>query len=145
MTLWGKGVVGAFVLFVVVMLGIVFFAMTRDVDLVIDHPYERGLEYDTRIRAMERAAGLSEGIEVSAAPEAITVQFPDTLARPVTGTITLYRPSDRTRDRTILAEPDSTGRQRIPAVTLDRGLWRVRVACTSRDREFFVEQPVMLR
>ena len=139
---WGKAVAGVFVLFVVVMLGVVVFAMTRDVDLVMDHPYERGLEYDSRIRAMERTAELAEKVDITSTPDVITVRFP---GRPVSGDITLYRPSNRRRDLTVAANPDSAGRQQIPVAGLDRGLWRVRVSWIVRDQEFFEEQPVMLR
>lgn len=142
---WGKAVAGVFALFVILMLGVVVFAMTREVDLVMDHPYERGLEYDSRIRAMERTAKLAERVEITTTPEVITVRIPELPGRPDTGTITLYRPSSRKRDVTVPATPDSAGRQRIPVAGLDRGLWRVRVTWIVRDQEFFDEQPVMLR
>jgi nitrogen fixation protein FixH len=142
---WGKGVVGAFILFVVIILGVVVFAMTREVDLVMDHPYERGLEYDGRIRAMERTAALANRVDITSTPEDIIVRFPDPLPRSLSGTITLYRPANRHRDFTIPVNPDSASRQRIAVRGLDRGLWRVRVAWTLKDREFYSEQPVMLR
>jgi len=142
---WGKAVAGVIVLFVVIMLSVVVFAMTRDVDLVMDHPYERGLEYESRIRAMERTAMLAEKVDITSTPDVITVRFPELPGRPVTGDITLYRPSNRRRDLTVAANPDSAGRQRIPVAGLDRGLWRVRVSWIVSDREFFDEQPVMLR
>jgi hypothetical protein len=108
----------------------------------MDHPYERGLEYERRIRAMERTAELAERVDITSTPDVITVRCP---GRPVTGDITLYRPSNRSRDLTVAANPDSAGCQRIPVAGLDRGLWRVRVSWIVSDREFFEEQPVMLR
>jgi hypothetical protein len=142
---WSRGVVGAFAAFVVIILGLVVFAMTREVDLVMDHPYERGLEYDGRIRAMERTAELAEGVEITSTPEEITLRFPQSIPRPLSGSVTLYRPSNRRSDFTVPAVSDSGGLQHITVGHLDRGLWRVRVAWTLNSQEFYSEQPVMLR
>jgi nitrogen fixation protein FixH len=63
----------------------------------------------------------------------------------VTGTVTLYRPSDRTADRVVPLSLDAEGRQQIrvegPAA---HGRWTVKLAWRAGQREFYREQIVWL-
>jgi nitrogen fixation protein FixH len=141
---WGTGVVVVFVLFVAGILSLVFMAMSRDVDLVTDHPYDKGLSYRDRIAALERTAALKERPIVTAGREGFIVRFPSTLPAGADGTISLYRPDDRSRDRAIPVAPDSPGTQIVHVDSLDRGLWRVAVAWRQESLDYYVEQPLML-
>jgi hypothetical protein len=66
-------------------------------------------------------------------------------ARAVTGTVTLYRPSDRNADRVVRLSLDDGGRQRIrvdgPSA---HGRWTVKLAWRTGQREFYREQIVWL-
>jgi nitrogen fixation protein FixH len=141
---WGTGVVGAFVLFVAAILALVFMAMSRDVDLVTDHPYDKGLSYKDRIAALQRTAMLKEKPTVTAAPQGVVIRFPSTVPAGTAGNISLYRPDDRLRDRAIPIAPDSTGEQAVRVDSLDRGLWRIAVAWRQGGMDYYFEQPLML-
>jgi nitrogen fixation protein FixH len=141
---WGTGVVAAFVLFVAVILTLVVMAMSRDVDLVTDHPYDKGLAYQDRIRALERTAALEGKLTVTTSPGAIVVQFPSPAPRTHGGSITMYRPDNRGMDLTLPMTVDSAGEQRIPASGLARGLWRIKLSWQEGGRDYYSEQPIML-
>jgi nitrogen fixation protein FixH len=142
---WGPGLVLVFVLFVVVMLGITGFLMMQDVNLVTDSYYDKELQYQARIQAIERtrALGASAGLERTA--DGLLLQFPGGVPRmELTGTVTLYRPADHAADRTLPVAPDSLWQQFIPTTSLASGLWRCQVHWTMRQEEYYFEQPFMV-
>lgn len=142
---WPLGIVLTIGIFLLIMFGVVGFLMTQDVNLVTDKYYEKELAYQARIKAIERtrALGADAGIEMSAG--AVIVRLPKSAAPPAAdGKILLYRPSDRSSDRTLAVTPDSAGRQVIPFGTLASGLWRVQVQWTMRGDDYYLEQPFMV-
>jgi hypothetical protein len=64
--------------------------------------------------------------------------------RRATGTVTWYRPSDATFDRSVPLTVDAEGVQRLETTGLPAGLWRVKVEWAVDDVAFYFEQPVML-
>jgi nitrogen fixation protein FixH len=143
---WGSGIalgIGIFILAVLVMVGISFFSKT---DLVTDRYYERGIQYQERISILERTAAREEKLVATVDSSTIAVVFPrsGTAVTPLSGTIVLYRPSDRARDLSIPVAPDSAGLQRLPTSTLDRGLWHLKVSWREGELEYYSEQSVML-
>lgn len=141
---WGTGVVGVFVLFVAGILALVFMAMSRDVELVTDHPYDKGLSYEDRIAALQRTAMLRDKPAVATAPQGFIIRFPSTVPAGGAGKISMYRPDDRLRDRTIPIAPDSTGAQVVLVDSLDRGLWRIAIAWREEGLDYYYEHPLML-
>jgi hypothetical protein len=141
---WGKSLVAAFGVFVLGILALVVFAMSRDVDLVTEHPYERGLGYQKQIGILQRTAALQHKLELRVRETDLVVTFPPQPGGHPSGSIILYRPADRSRDLIIPAETDSSGSQVIPTAALDRGLWRVQVAWEQEGIAFYSEQPIML-
>jgi nitrogen fixation protein FixH len=142
---WGSGLVLVFVLFVVTMLGITGFLMTQDVNLVTDRYYDKELQYQARIQAMERtrALGTSAGLERTSG--GILLRFPPGVPRiEIAGTVTLYRPADHSADRTLPVAPDSLWQQFVPTTSLESGLWRCQVQWTMRQEEYYLEQPIMV-
>jgi nitrogen fixation protein FixH len=142
---WGTGIVAGFVLFVLAILILVGISVTQTVDLVNDQYYDRGLKYQERIGSLQRTAALEENIHVIVDGQQLTVQLPHHAAGPpLTGTITLYRPSSKVQDFAAPLSPDSAGCQRIPTTHLDRGLWRIQVSWKAAGIEYYNEQPVMI-
>jgi nitrogen fixation protein FixH len=143
---WGSGVafgIGIFILAVLVLVGISFSSKT---DLVADRYYEKGIQYQERISILERTAAREEKLVVTVDSSAIVIMFPRSggAVTPLSGTIILYRPSDRTRDLSVPVAPDRAGLQRLPASSLDRGLWHLKVSWREGELEYYSEQPVML-
>lgn len=142
---WGVGIIAGFVLFVLGILILVGISVTRTVDLVNDHYYDRGLKYQERIGTLQRTAALEKKVHVSVNAQELTVQLPHQAAGlPLTGTITLYRPSSKADDISTPLAPDSAGCQRISTTRLDRGLWRIQVSWKAGSTEYYSEQPVMV-
>jgi hypothetical protein len=59
--------------------------------------------------------------------------------------VTLYRASDVAADRTSELKVSVEGTQDISTDNLARGLWLVKLRWSAEGREYYFEQPVMLR
>jgi hypothetical protein len=142
---WGTGIVLVLVVFLVVMLSVVGYLMTQDVNLVTEKYYEKEIAYQGRIRALERTRALGSEVRIETGPGAIIVRYPATLAlSTLDGRVLLYRPSGRTSDRVLPAIADSAARQVIPFSGLSSGLWRAQVQWIVRGEEYYLEQPFMV-
>jgi len=143
---WGIGLVVAFGMFITGVMVMVYTAMTRDVDLVVDDYYERGIEHEGRIQAVRRTQALPGGIQIGIHDGAITLSMPADHARAVTsGEILLYRPSGRHLDRTLPLALDAAGVQRIPLENLAIGLWKVQVTWMAAGSAYYMESPVAVQ
>jgi nitrogen fixation protein FixH len=141
---WGTGIVTVFVLFVIGILALVIMAMSTDVDLVTDHPYERGLSYQNQINTLERTALSEQKPQLTVHPDEVVLRFPSAGRQVLEGTITLYRPAHRASDCTVPLVLDSAAEQHLRSVSLERGLWRIKVAWRQTSGQYYFEEPVML-
>lgn len=142
---WPLGIVLTIGIFLAVMFGVVGYLMTQDVNLVTDTYYEKELAYQTRIKAIERTRGLGTEAGIETASGAVVVRLPRAMASGAgDGKILLYRPSDRSADRTLVLAADSAGHQVISFGTLASGLWRIQVQWTMRGDDYYLEQPFMV-
>jgi hypothetical protein len=144
-TSWGTGIVLVIVVFLVVMLSVVGYLMTQDVNLVTEKYYEKEIAYQGRIRALERTRALGSTVGIETAAGAIIIRYPGSMATStIDGRVLLYRPSDPAADRVLLAMADSGARQVVPFSNLSSGLWRVKVQWVERGEEYYIEQPFMV-
>jgi hypothetical protein len=142
---WPLGIVLVIALFLVVMLSVAGYLMTQDVNLVSEKYYERELVYQTRIKAIERTRALGGDAGIVSAAGAVIVQYPRSMASATgEGHVLLYRPSDRTSDRTLQIIADTAAQQIIPFTNLSSGLWRIQVQWVMRGDEYYMEQPFMV-
>ena len=82
-------------------------------------------------------------IDLDAKADQVVITFPEAGAG-LTGTVTLYRPSDLTLDRTWELKLDAARRHILPVGELASGLWRVRVQWSDGAGEFYQEAVVTL-
>lgn len=142
---WPLGIVVVIATFLLVMFAVAGYLMTQDVNLVTEKYYEKELAYQARIRAIERTQGLGNEAAIETVAGAIIVHYPRSMASsPAEGRVLLYRPSDRSADRSLTIAADTAGRQIIPFGTLASGLWRIQVQWTMRGEEYYLEQPFMV-
>jgi nitrogen fixation protein FixH len=141
---WGTGIVTVFAVFVIGILALVIVAMSTDVDLVTDHPYDRGLSYQNQINTLERTAVSEQKPQLTVRADEVVIRFLSAGPRLSEGTITLYRPAHRASDFTVPLALDSAAEQHLRCVSLDRGLWRIKVAWRQAGEDYYFEEPVML-
>jgi hypothetical protein len=156
---WGVAITIVYITFATATVSFVVFAVGRPVELVSADYYEQSLKHDAHRRAMANAEALGDAVRIAAVEDAaedaagdartiaISIATPtaQTRALPVTGTVTLYRPSDQTGDRVTALSLDDEGHQRIRVESAARGRWVVKLAWRAGRQDFYREQTVWLR
>lgn len=153
---WGVAITGVYITFAAATLSFVVFAVGRPVELVSADYYEQSLKHDAHRLAIANAEALGDAVRIAAAEDApaidiaigMPVEMPRSMPvsdiRVVTGTVTLYRPSDRTADRVAPLSLDHEGRQRIRVDGVAHGRWTVKLAWRAGQQDFYRERIVWL-
>jgi nitrogen fixation protein FixH len=127
---WGIGMFALYGAFVCFVLGMVLFASMQRSELVEDHPYERGMNYQSRLDRIRNTAEneCAVVIEHREADKTVIIRITDFDPQStVSGEVRLLRPSNATFDRRWPLQLDSTGVQEIPVAGFASGLWRIEV------------------
>lgn len=145
---WGVGMALLYALFASATVGFVVFALANPAALVTEHYYEDATRQDQRIEATAnaRAAGADLVLDADADDchcAVFHIARPE--ARAAVGTVTWYRASDASYDRTGPLALDADGVQRIPLDDVPSGSWKVQVEWEAEGRPFYFERAVMVR
>jgi hypothetical protein len=142
---WGVGLATVYTIFAGATLGFVTFAMSERVDLVSPDYYANALEHDARQAASARGLALGDAfqIDVTADGHSLSIAWPD-MARPESGRVRLYRPSNAGADRT---EPvlRGGGRQSIALTGVAPGLWTVQCEWVASGVRYYGEKQIVIR
>ena len=144
---WGWKIVVVYSGFVVMTLGMVFYFMGHEVDLVADDYYKQEIEYQDQIDKITNAKSLNEpiGFEYSAAERKVKLQFPaEHLTNNLEGSIHFYRPSDSSLDKLFKIDPTNEGVQTIAIGSLNKGLWKVKISWTVANEAYYDEKTITL-
>ncbi|OWY20050.1 hypothetical protein B6N25_12640 [Sphingobacteriales bacterium TSM_CSS] len=140
---WGWRIVFAYSGFVAFMLFMVFLCMRQEVDLVADNYYEQELLYEQQIQKLKNARSLEQDVQFQfqTGSKQITVQYPKT-AEPAKGTISFFRPSDKSLDFSMPVQPDTNGIQIIDASQIKNGLWRIKMEWSIGKTPYYTEKTI---
>ena len=138
---WGTGVGMVYSVFALATSGVVVFSMRARVDLVSTDYYEQAVGLDARREAEARATALGDtfGIATQISERRVVVSWPRDLAIE-SGTITLYRPADATKDRTAAIAPDGDACQTVSLAGLAPGRWMLQVSWRARGQAYYAER-----
>ena len=147
MSLWPISIIGFFAVAFIGCVSFVTFCSRHPADLISANYYEDEVKYQGHIdrlqHTQERASAAS--VQYDKQTRSITVSVPvEPASTSPSGQIQLYRPSELNQDRTIKLELTAQGLQTINAADLLPGLWKVRVSWTVAERQFFMDQKVVI-
>jgi hypothetical protein len=143
---WAIGLVVALGIFGAGLSVMVVASVTKNIDLVTDNYYEKGLKHEKRIQTVNRTQALEEQVSVVSGEGVVALSFPSQFSPAmVEGEVLLYRPSDRRLDTVVPVQLDSVGRQQIPTGGLQRGLWKLQLSWSYRGVDYYTEEPLVLR
>ena len=143
---WGTGIAATYIVFAVATSGFVVFAMHRPVSLVSPDYYADSLREDQQLAAIRNAQTLATPPVIECDGRVrIRVSIPAEQASTARGSITLYRASDVSADRTLDLKPGADGEQEVWVGNLSRGLWLVKLRWSADGRDYYFERPVTLR
>lgn len=127
---WGTAIVIAFVCFAAFILTFVFLATTQKKyghELVTENYYEQEVHLQSDIDSQNLSNTLHYNLDISTSEKGIAIHFPDqTSYNKITGTVSLYRPSDQHLDFEIPISLSSS-QMLIPDQMLAGGRWDIKV------------------
>ena len=144
---WVWGITISVVLFVVIFVGFAIWTFQTDVELVYDNYYEKDVVFEQQIRRVERTDALPAQPRFQYLPttQTLTLDWPLEIRdhAPV-GTVLLFRPSDLHQDRKFALALVGDSTQTLSVPNLSKGLWRVKLAWTAHDQEYYLEQRLVI-
>jgi hypothetical protein len=144
---WAWGIALLYGCFVVFIIGLIVFASSQDFPLVEQDYYQKELRYQQRIDQSAGSLALADRltIELGENTPTLTLSFPREFdAARISGTITLYRPSDPDLDRLVQIDATQMNTQIIPIGDLRPGLWYVKVDWHHANDVYFDEQKIVI-
>jgi len=142
---WGKGIFITYALFFVIILSVVVYMSSIDVNLVTENYYDQELKHQDQIDKVARTNQLSEKMEISVIQNLINLKFPS-LFRPyeISGFVQFYRPSDSKQDFSVNIELSDSLEQTISTASIQKGYWRIKVDWSVDEQDYFNEKLVMI-
>ncbi len=141
---WGTGIAIFYTTFVIVMVAMVVSASRKDVNMVQDNYYDKDLHYEAFRQSRENSRSLPLRIEWNAAERHIQIHFPDDM-QDLSGSVTLYRPSDRRLDRIFMLNHETPlPTLKLPAQGLPAGMWRIMIDWQSAGVPYYKEEILVL-
>nr|WP_299339696.1 FixH family protein [Allomuricauda sp.] len=136
---WGTGIVLAFIGFIsFIMYFVIRMSMDdrANHDLVTDDYYKQELVYQKEIDAERSAGKMEASLEILRSDQGLTVVFPDQFdVKNITGTVSLYRPSNKHLDFNFPISLSNT-HLLIPDNRLVDGRWDIFVRWKYKDNTF---------
>lgn len=145
---WGVGIAVFYSAFVLITLGLVFFATLQRFDLVADNYYEEGVKYQQRIDQKKLAESPEYRIDVNydRSARGLEISFPTTISvDSISGNIVLFRPSNAALDRRWGIDLDSESKQLIDLREVQRGSWKVMVYWKAGSSELYTERSIFVQ
>jgi hypothetical protein len=142
---WGKGIFITYTLFLVMILAMVTYLSSMDVNLVTEDYYEKELKHQEQINKEARTKELAEKLEISVQQDLVNFKFPS-LFKPyeVSGLIQFYRPSDSMMDFSVAIKLENSLEQIISTTGIQKGYWRIKVDWSAADSDYYNEKLVVI-
>lgn len=133
----------AIAVFIIATLGIVFFSVNQDYQLVAPDHYKQATEYQERIDGKQRAAAAHQVPVITKKSGTLSIQWPENpgLIKPK-GSIYFYRPDNTLLDRTLPISVDSLNSFHVKMADFQSGKWTLNIDWTLGGEAFFHSQNV---
>ncbi len=120
-------------------------SMSEKTDLVSDNYYEQEIKYQEQIDILKNSELVDKNINVNFENNGVQLKLSNKeMFKDVTGVIYFYRTSNAQKDFKTEFKPDESGIQNIPAIGLDKGLWKVRISLDDGKNKYFVERNIFI-
>ncbi len=142
---WGHGIAISLGIFIVMILGFVWSATQHRTDLVAEDYYALELAHQVKIDHMRNAREMDTLVSIEMAVGAVLVHFPSEMADGVSGTVTLFRPSDERLDQRYAFDRTQLPTLVLPSTDWRSGAYRLQVDWTDGDgRGYHVEKDILI-
>ncbi|MCP2045788.1 FixH family protein [Pontibacter sp. HSC-36F09] len=146
-TFWPYAILIGLASFMAYIIYFVVQAMNQDVDLVSKDYYAQEIAYQDQIDRVRRTQALGDVmLQYNEEAGNILLQVPATYQdKNLSGTITLFRPSDDKLDKQLPLQLGRDKSQLIDVGDLEKGLWKVRVNFSDGAEAYYSEKTVQIK
>lgn len=136
---WGIRITLLYLGFVAVILTLVITSFGHKSELESKDYYVKELKFQEQINAAANSNELVQPIAYKIMDRSVQISVPEELLSPdLAGTIHFMRPSDSSKDKTILLRTDEDGIQMIDPGFL-KGVYKMQISLTSAGKNYFKE------
>ena len=134
---WGTGIVCAYALFAILMVGMVFASRRYDPGLMQKDYYDLDLNYQARLEKKQNAGALpvQPVVRFDKPGKSIEVELPAEMSG-ASGTAKCYRSAETGEDFTVKFDKNTLS---IPAAALTPGRWHIELDWESDGKAYFYE------
>lgn len=143
---WGHKILIVIILFLAAMLGMVFYAMQQENEMIDDHYYQKELEYQSVINAKTNLLRVSDHKIVQQDLDEVKIIFPDgTFEKLENGTIELLRTNDQSKDVVIPLKHTGFSHHLIEKSILTRGMYKARIRWVNDGVPYYAEETLFVQ
>lgn len=137
---WGKSLVAGMATFMLFIIGMGVYMVSRPTDDYDKQYYEKGLAFDKEYTREKQVVTDKAQPLISFADKEMVVKFTE----PADGVLKFKRSSDRHMDKTITIESNADNTMRIPLSQLAAGQWLLHFEWVSHQKSYEYEQEIYL-
>jgi len=140
---WGTGIFIFYTLFAISLFYQVYKSTQYDHNLVVENYYEDDLNYQSRYDQMQNSRSLKAGlaIQLNKEQQKISLEFPTDM-QGISGSLLLYRPSDKNLDQHLPITLGPDNKMDIPFHGLLAGRWKVEVKWEQGGKAYYDKKVV---
>lgn len=139
---WGTGIFLFLVLFLAASAVFIVFASRQQVNLVHKDYYEKGVDYSEQMRVLERSKPFNHSISINPDKDFLKVNIEPELASKIdSGSMYLYRPSNKDQDMTASVSAHSSSVQ-FKKTDLINGRYILKFSWYTDGTKYEVSRPV---
>ena len=139
---WGKGITIAMIAFMSFILYMVFTLMATNTDLESEDYYQKEIEFETEIKAVNNTNKLNEKVKVSQNEDFLIVQFPN-LENMDSLSVFLFRPNNEKEDQLFTIEDSKT--LIIPNKKLKIGSYNLKIQFKIKDELYMQKESIVIK
>ena len=138
---WGKGIAIVYIVFVLLIAGLVYLTTQQKFDLVSDDYYEQELKYQDKLDANNNVVALNDKINFSLQGEKLTIELPSDLhTSNISGRLNCYYKADSKHDLSFDFKPDENGKQVWERNKFNQGFYIMKLSFNDGIKNYYVEK-----
>lgn len=142
---WGHKIIFSFIAFTIFLGVLVYKSFQSKVNLVSQDYYKQEIVFQDQINKIENELALEKSVSIvhNSRLNELLIIFPREL-EVKSASLTLYRPSDASMDRSWDLQLDQENADKISTESLSGGLWQVQVEWSDQSNSYYKEQNIFL-
>lgn len=142
---WGTKIAVLYLSFVGLIVGLAITCFGENVELESKDYYAKELKFQDQLNAENNANALGMAIEHRVLDKAVEITVPqELLGSDLKGSVTFFRPSDSTKDKTIALNLDEKGKQLLSDPGFIKGVYRMKISISSKGKNYYKENVINL-